>query len=146
MENASEALLIAGGILLTILTLSLLVYMFNNISTIGTTQAQLQEEQRLSEWNAEWEAYNKKLLYGAEVLTVINKAEQNNIEYEYNTKYTVEIKVLDNGIVITEIKEDGTVRGKDYVEQNKTAIFRCNKMEANSETGRIQNIEFEFVK
>jgi len=146
MENAADALLIAGGILLAILTLTLLVYMFGNINTMGTAQTEKEELERLAAWNAEWEAYNKQVLYGAEVLTVINKAQQNNIEYDNNTKHTVEIKVLDNSMVKTEIKQNGTVVGKAYIEQNKTAIYKCTKMEISPETGKIKWIEFEFVK
>ena len=35
MDNAAQALLIAGGILLGILTITMLVYMFSNISNMG---------------------------------------------------------------------------------------------------------------
>lgn len=38
MDNATEALLIAGGILLGILTITALVYMFNNLSIMGNAQ------------------------------------------------------------------------------------------------------------
>ena len=80
MENASEALLIAGGILLGILTITLLVYMFGNLSNMESADMARVEQERLNAWNAEWEAYNKRLLYGTEVLTVIKKAEQKNHE------------------------------------------------------------------
>ena len=81
MENASQALLIAGGILLALITISAFVLMFNNVNTIQETQYTREETQRLLRWNAEWEAYNKTLLYATEVLTVVNKAEQNNKDY-----------------------------------------------------------------
>lgn len=146
MEDATQALLIAGGILLAILTLTGLVVMFNNVSIMENANEQKKEAARLAEWNAEWEAYNKKLLYGAEVLTVINKAEQNNREYNNNKKHTVEIKVLENGIPRVEINEDGAIDGKEYIEKNKISIFKCNTMEISSETGKIKKIEFEFVE
>ena len=38
MDNATEALLIAGGILLGILTITALVYMFNNLSIMGNAK------------------------------------------------------------------------------------------------------------
>jgi len=49
-------------------------------------------------------------------------------------------------MVKTEIKQNGTVVGKAYIEQNKTAIYKCTKMEISPETGKIKWIEFEFVK
>lgn len=146
MENAAQALLIAGGILLAIIVLSMLVIMFNNISTIGTAQVEKQEIERLAEWNAEWEAYNKKLLYGAEVYTVFNKAQQNNEDCENNKKETVEIKVLENDVVKAEITEDGKVNNIDYVKNKETEIFRCTKMEASTQTGKIKYITFEFIE
>ena len=99
MDNAAQALLIAGGILLGILTITMLVYMFSNISNMGNAQNLKQEAERLAAWNNEWEAYNKRLLYGTEVLTVINKAEQNNKEYNENDRYKVKI-FIQQGILL----------------------------------------------
>lgn len=136
MENATQALLIAGGILLAILTLTTLVYMFSNMATIGNTRADKEELERLRAWNAEWEAYNKRVLYGAGVLTVMNKAEQNNNEYENDTAYEVKILVFRNSIEQT----------KDDVATSKSSIFKCTSVEYNHETGRINKMVFEFVE
>ena len=94
MDNATQALLIAGGILLAIMTITALVVMFSNAATIQNAQNNKEELERLAKWNAEWEAYNKRLLYGAEVLTVVKKAEQNNTEYS-NAKYHVFPSIID---------------------------------------------------
>lgn len=93
MEDASKALLMAGGILLAMLTLGLLVAMFNNISTMQNANADTEEARELAAWNAQWEAYNKPLLHGTEILTVINKAEQNNTD---DSLYKVTVKVENN--------------------------------------------------
>lgn len=136
MENASEALLIAGGILLGILTITLLVYMFGNLSNMESADMARVEQERLNAWNAEWEAYNKRLLYGTEVLTVINKAEQNNQEYEDNTTYYVTYKIL----------QGNTQVDKSFVEARKTSIFECTAMNYSNETGRINEVIFKFVE
>ena len=62
MENATQALLIAGGILLALITVLTLVYLGNNLAIIGQSEQDKIEQERLDNWNAEWEAYNKKLL------------------------------------------------------------------------------------
>lgn len=136
MENATQALLIVGGILLAILTLTLLVYMFNNLATMENAQAEKKEAERLSEWNAGWEAYNKKVLYGAEVLTVINKAEQNNKEYDYSENYKVNIHVY----------LDGTEQDKNFVAMRKSSIFECTSLVYNDKTGRVKEMSFKFVE
>ncbi len=89
MENASQAILIAGGILLAILTISMLTLMFNNISIMQNAKADKKEAEELAAWNSGWEAYNKKYLYGAEVLTLINRAEQEFNENGYEVKIRV---------------------------------------------------------
>lgn len=146
MENASHALLIAGGILLAILIITMLVYMLGNINEFKKAEAEEKEIEYLAAWNSEWQSYNKSLLYGAEVLSVVNKAQQNNREYENNEKYTVEIKIIENNRTVAEIKQDGTITNKIYIEKRKTNIFRCKKMQISQETGRIKWIEFEYVE
>lgn len=138
MDNAAQALLIAGGILLGILTITLLVYMFSNISKIGNAQDLKDETERLATWNNEWEAYNKKLLYGTEVLTVINKAEQSNMEYNDSENYKVTIIVQDlrgNELSVDEYKT--------LVNSTKTSVYTCLGTTYNSE-GRINSMTFKF--
>lgn len=139
MENASQALLIAGGILLAILVLSTVVYMMGNISQWGQAQDSEKEAKKIAAWNAEWEAYNKKLLYGAEVLTVVNKANQNNLDYDGNSEYTIEIKL-----------EGMNSNGENITKNNlilyKKSIFECTSIGYNKETGRVNYIEFKLIE
>ena len=138
MDNAAQALLIAGGILLGILTITMLVYMFSNISNMGNAQNLKQEAERLAAWNNEWEAYNKRLLYGTEVLTVINKAEQNNKEYNENDRYKVKIFIQQgNGAELSDAEY------KDFVNNTKTSIYTCESLTYNEE-GRVSTMTFRF--
>ena len=74
MENAAKALVIAGGVLLAIITVSLFVYM----TTATSRMAQAQDEkiilEQLVAFNNEYEAYNKRVMYGTDLITVANKA------------------------------------------------------------------------
>ena len=78
MENASKALLIAGGILFALLIITVLLYMNQNIITIRQTEQEKIEVEQLQKFNQEYEVYNKKLMYGAEVMSLINKMKNNN--------------------------------------------------------------------
>lgn len=141
MENVSEALMMAGGILLAMLTLVLLVALAGNLSTVGEAQFTEEEMQHLTAWNAEWEAYNKQVLYGADVLTVFNKAEQNNEDYDNNALYSVNVRLIDeDGNDVDDIEK--------YIvdERRKTNIFTCETMNSNNQTGRIQDIVFRYVE
>ena len=96
MENASKALVIAGGILLAMLTISLLFLLLSNINSSKMTEEEKLAAKQLQEFNQQWEAYNKKVLYGTDVISVVNKAIDNNskalVANEEN-KYYVNVKV-----------------------------------------------------
>lgn len=121
MENASKALLIAGGILLALLTTSLLILVYNNMQSMQNAQAQkLETEQRIA-FNKEYEAYNKSLLYGTDVITVVNKAINNNKKMELMNKderFYINIKLLTNGTFKSEVYKEE--RG-ELAENGKTS-------------------------
>ena len=79
MENISRALIIAGGMLLTILILTLLVFLFNKISIIPEEQTQQLNELNIIEFNRSYEVYQKPLMYGTDIISVINKAIDHNM-------------------------------------------------------------------
>lgn len=78
MENASKALLIAGGVLIAILIISVLVVTINIINSNQKAKEQAIVTKQLVEFNQKWEAYNKKALYGTDIITVMKMAIENN--------------------------------------------------------------------
>ena len=106
MENASKALLIAGGILLAMLVAALLVYLNSNIQIIKTAQSEKTFQEQLTAFNMQYEAYNKRIMYGTDIISVINKAIDNNEQYKiqkdenktykndgkYSTEITIKLK------------------------------------------------------
>ena len=78
-------------------------------------------------------------LRGAEVLTVVNKAKQNNSMYEENSKYNVNVEI--NG------KDNyGNEINISNIAKYKRSIFECTKMSYNSETGRVNTIIFSLLE
>lgn len=99
MENAAKALLIAAGILFALIILSLVVYM----STATTRMAEAQDEkvaaEQLAEFNRSYEAYNKRRMYGTDIITVVNKAINYNdklTESETNKAINIEIELMED--------------------------------------------------
>ena len=78
MENAAKAILIAGGILIGLMTLTLLVYAGTATRRMEQAQHDKSETEKIAKFNMEFEAYNKHRLYGIDVITVINKAIAHN--------------------------------------------------------------------
>lgn len=64
MENASKALLIAGGVLIAILIVSVLVVTLNIVNSNQRTREKALATEQLAEFNQKYEAYNKKALKG----------------------------------------------------------------------------------
>lgn len=134
MDNVSDALIIAGGVLLAMLAISLIVYTFGNVAHLESTKVEKAEIKDLAEWNAEWEAYNKKLLYGLEVITVCNKAGDNNAKY-YNA--------LEKKVTVTVLVDGQEINPSDI---NANSIYECVEMKYNPKTGRVNEIIFNFIK
>lgn len=93
MENASKALIMAGSVLIAIIIIALL---YSFISTLSAN-AEAEDLKTLAEqteaFNKEYEAFEKKLLRGTDLITVINKAIANNKKYDdQDNIYDVDVK------------------------------------------------------
>lgn len=78
MENASKALLMAGGVLIALLTISLLVLMFNQIGTFYSGEENVERDEQTAKFNLEYEAYNRNDVRGTELLSLLNKVANYN--------------------------------------------------------------------
>lgn len=123
MENASKALLIAGGIFLALLIVSVMMYMSNSITEIGEAQENRRAAEQLAAFNAEYEAYNKKLMYGTDIITVINKAKEDKVNIKIGNTVITETTSLDNTI--------------------KNNIYACKEIKYDNVTGKVTSMAFE---
>lgn len=87
MENASYALYIAVGVLIGILMLSLLIFRWKQLGSVENAKDSATVIKNRAEFNAEYEVYNKRLMYGTDVLSCLNKAQNNNQKYVYSNYY-----------------------------------------------------------
>lgn len=160
MENASKALTMAGGILIAILTISLFIYMFTSMSGIFQSEDEVKRIQEIEEYNKQYESYNRKLLRGTDVISLINKAISSNTKYEGVEEYYVDIEfIMKEEMVYTsdgttsstvKFKVDQTynITSFNSIKNNKEAfndfkrrIFDCTKVEYN-DLGRICKMKF----
>jgi len=125
MENASKALLIAGGVLIAILIVSALVVTLNIVNSNQRTREKALATEQLAEFNQKYEAYNKKALRGTDIITLKNMAKS-------------------EGNAVTVKVTNGTEEIDVSIEKNKTAIFACTKVEYNN--GRISALTFQKIK
>ena len=103
MENATKALLMAGGVLIAIIIITLLVKIYGNIGAFQRQQLSLEEAERIEQFNKDYTKYDGQYVYGTEVITVINRSANSDSditieiifkgEYEYKKgKRTIRVK------------------------------------------------------
>ena len=81
MENASKALEIAAGVLLGVLIMSLIAYFLTNLGSWPEQEDSQKEMEQTAKFNLEYEVYDKKGMYGTDVISCMSKAINNNEKY-----------------------------------------------------------------
>ena len=141
MENASKALLMAGGVLLTMLVISLLLYAWSSISAYQASQDAVKEVQQLAEFNSQYTSYNRDDVQGYELISLINKVIDYNQRYssEFNSASSVGNTAQYKPITIT-IKLDKS--SSDYTNRDKfTGIIKVPAVAKIS----FQNMKYDEI-
>ena len=69
MENATKALEIAGGVLISLIIIGTIVFFYNRISEVKQTEHNTQAEEQAADFNKDYEVYNRNDVYGSELLS-----------------------------------------------------------------------------
>ena len=93
MENASKAIMIAGGVLIGVLILSMFVYVFRAAARTNQSYDENQIQKQLEAYNSQFEIYNKDSNTISELLTLINLAYHTNSNYNYEPQNSVAISI-----------------------------------------------------
>lgn len=98
MENATKALLMAGGILIALMLLVLVVYSVREWGDVQEAQFKEENAQVVAEFNKSYLSYEKKV-YGSELLGLVNKMLDYNVSKDVTVNdYTpMDMKVHING-------------------------------------------------
>lgn len=124
MENASKAMLMAAGVLIGILILSLAVYLFVSFGSSSAQIHQQNEKKQMDQFNSQFTVYQGKECTIYHVITVANLATENNKYYEFKkrtglpagTDYYISVK-LDNQGFIEKGTESSSNQIKDAYDQ-----------------------------
>lgn len=97
MENASKAIIMAGGILIGVIILSVLVLIFRPIGDIYEEQGVSLSIEQLEKYNRQFNTFDKSL-YGSELLSLKNLLE----DYNYRVLQDADPKyIAENEITVT---------------------------------------------
>lgn len=84
MENASKALLMAGGVLISLLVIGAFILAMREVSSYQNTRHGAELEQQTLEFNNLYESYNRKNIRGNEIISLMNRI------VDYNNRKTAE--------------------------------------------------------
>lgn len=121
MENASKALLMAGGILIVLITIAVLVRTFSNISEFQMSRLSEEEQEQLVAFNEQYTKYLNQYVYGTEVRSLINKYKNDNmVEVIYDTE-------------------------PPMGEGESTKYYKCTGITYDNSTGKVKTITFKEI-
>ncbi len=150
MENASKALLMAGGILIALLIIGSLVLLFANLQDYQNKTDVSAKQSQVAKFNNQFEPYNKKDLTLMELKSLYNKIVTNNTKYP---EYTIANNINDNLINVKSSSGDVADyfferNGKKFTEidelEKMNRVFKCISTDYDA-NGRINNMQFEDI-
>ncbi len=99
-ESVSKALIMVASVLLAMIVVGFITFSFGQMGIWATVQDDEVLTQQTTEFNREYEAYGKDLMYGVDVISCLNKALSNNDKIEdermingerYDANYLVDV-------------------------------------------------------
>lgn len=105
MENASKALIIAGGILIAIFIISLGVYLMNSTSILSSSYSEKLSQDELNKFNNKFLIYAKDLT-PQQMVSIINLIAENNKQNEGIDENQIQLFINNVAIDTINLKSD----------------------------------------
>lgn len=135
MENASKALLMAGGILIAILVLSLGVYLFTTYSKVGTTYDNTIESNEKIKFNTNFTKFEGRTdITAQEIVSIVNFAK--DYEESNQIKVNVTAEDMDKSKLIDFITKSNELDTKFTVKKGNISY---------DSYGRVNGIKFDKI-
>ena len=136
MENASKALIIAGAILLAILIISLGIMIYQQASGVVNNNAM--SEVDINSFNQKFIQYTGTNVRGAQVNSLLNQIQTNNVTYQDDESRQVTVTVSATKWNGTD-KPSGDLVGVSFTKANTGATYKVDYT-TDSKTGLIDTI------
>ena len=170
MENASKALLIAGGVLISLIIIAVGLKTYSSIGSFQKAKISEEEQERLIAFNERFTKYLGQYVYGTEVITITNMAADSEydigvnatmldeypywIKPKYGTKWKKVTVSSGKNIKLDVFITGDNIGGRtssdsaEYIEENITGLknraFKCTNIGYDN-SGRVNSITFEEV-
>ena len=153
MENATKALIIAGGMLIAMLIVGLLTWGYTQLRSLQQTNIDEEERQQIVEFNERFEAYNKKVVRGYQMISLANLVYDTNTRFAEDDGYapvTIEVNGLSSEKAEGEDLVNYIQTYYDTMSSNqknalKQLYFECKGVEYDSRNSRVVKMTFDRV-
>lgn len=153
MENAVKALLIAAGVLIGIMILSLGVSLYSSLGSYVRTTQEAIVSKRTQEFNNKFTKYINCDNSGniefqltiQDVVTAANTAYENNLEYNLDSYTENNYYVIINMGAEKNLEKIVDTKMSEILEKGYDKKYKCsiNNIKINSTTGRVYQVTFE---
>ena len=153
MENATKALIIAGGMLIAMLIVGLLTWGYTQLRSLQQRNVEEEERQQIVDFNERFEAYNKKVVRGYQMISLANLVYDTNTRFAEDDGYE-NVTIIVNGLSSEDAEEEDLV---NYIqtyydsmssnEKNalKQLYFECTGVEYDNRNSRVVKMTFRRV-
>lgn len=98
MENATKALMIAAGVLVGLMVVTLMIYGYNQVSSYYNEKEENKKFEQLANFNEQYIPYNRDDVRGSDILSLVNKIiDFNKVKDEEEITISIIIQNNDNG-------------------------------------------------
>ena len=137
MENASKALIIAGAILLAILIISLGIMIYQQAAGVVNNNAM--SEVDITSFNQKFTQYAGNNIRGAQVNSLLDQIQTNNVTYQDDDSRQVSVKVTATSWNGND-KPDGKINGATSFDRANTGATYKVTYKTNQQTGLVNEI------
>ena len=106
MENAQRAITIAGGVLIALMVVSLIVFVRGRLSSYENKKLETQENEKVAEFNKRLEAYDS-VITGNKMISLVHLAEELNKQYGSQNGYS-------DIVIYARLQKQSNVEAKFY--------------------------------
>lgn len=155
MENASKALIMAGGVLIGLLIISLAVYLFVDFGRTAADINNQNAEQQIVEFNSKFTKYEsykdndgnwKTTIY--DIISLAGYAKENNEYYNESSDEQISVNIIGNPVKnnIQQLSDYKSIMLQYMYDGSGTTLrkFSCESISYNTK-GKIKSINFKTV-
>lgn len=151
MENASKALIMAGGVLIALMIIGALILMFSNLSSYQETNVRGERSAQVVEFNNRFSTYNHEDVRGSDLYSLLNNAiNYNRTQSTAGTRDSSNTTWADQGtdIAYQPLEIQFTIDILQLTADNKNRLFTGNGKTTyivNGNTNTFENTIKEMI-